>query len=68
MLFKNKNVDLLAMLILTIAAINWGSLAYFETDLVKMVSPNADVEKMVKGVVGATGLLALFMILSSTTM
>lgn len=68
MLFKNKNVDLLVMLILTIAAVNWGSVTYFDTDLVKMVSPSADVEKIIKGVVGATGLLALFMVLSSSSM
>ena len=66
MLLKNKNLDLLAMVILSIAAINWGSVAYLNMDLVNMVSPNPDVEKIVKGVVGATGVLALFMLITSS--
>lgn len=68
MLLKNKNLNLLVILVLSIAAINWGSVSYLDTDLVKIVSPNVDVEKIIKGVVGVTGLFSLFMILSSFSM
>lgn len=59
-MFTKKNLDLLVSVVLIVAALNWGTLAYFDLDMVQRVSPNADVEKIVKGVVGVAGLVAAY--------
>lgn len=66
-LLSKENLDLLISVLLIVAALNWGTTAYFDTDMVQKVFQNPDVEKIVKGVVGVAGLVAgygLFMQLS----
>lgn len=58
-----NNLQMLISVVLIIAALNWGSVAYLDTDLVKTLIPNADLERMVKGVVGLVGLYALYELL-----
>lgn len=60
MFFKDKNLDLIVSVVLIVAAVNWGSVAYFNTDLVQTLFMSPDLEKAIKGLVGLVGLLALY--------
>lgn len=59
-MFDMKMFAMLIQVILIIAALNWGLVAYNGTDLVKMVTGGGDIEKYAKFAVAAVGLLAVY--------
>lgn len=48
--------NLLVQVILIVGALNWGLVAYNETDAVQMVAGKGDAEKYIKFAVAAAGL------------
>ena len=59
-MFDMKMFAMLIQVILIIAALNWGLVAYNGTDLVKMVTGGGEIEKYAKFAVAAVGLLAIY--------
>ena len=59
-MFDKKTVAMLIQVVLIIAALNWGLVAYNGTDLVKIVTGGGDIEKFAKFAVAAVGLLAAY--------
>jgi uncharacterized membrane protein YuzA (DUF378 family) len=59
-MFDSKMFAMLIQVILIIAALNWGLVAYNGTDLVKIVTGGGEIEKYAKFAVAAVGLLAVY--------
>jgi uncharacterized membrane protein YuzA (DUF378 family) len=49
-------LNLLVQILLIAGAINWGLVAYNETDVVKMATGGGDIEKYVKYLVAVAGI------------
>jgi uncharacterized membrane protein YuzA (DUF378 family) len=49
----------IAMLVVIIGALNWGAIAFFQTDLVLRLLGPGQAARIVYGVVGVAGLMAL---------
>jgi uncharacterized membrane protein YuzA (DUF378 family) len=62
-MFDNKMIAMAIQIVLIIAALNWGLVAFNGTDLVKMVTGGGNIEKYAKFAVAAVGLLALLKML-----
>jgi uncharacterized membrane protein YuzA (DUF378 family) len=58
MMVDQKIITLVVQIVLILAAVNWGAVAYNGMDLVKMVSMGFD--KYVKIVVGVVGVYAAY--------
>jgi uncharacterized membrane protein YuzA (DUF378 family) len=49
-----------AMLLVIAGALNWGSIAVFETDLVETLIPDAQIERYIKMIVGVAGVFIAY--------
>lgn len=61
------NLPFIALLLVVIGAINWGTISLLNMDLVKLVK-NEQIEKIVKILVGAAGVYILFAQLNNRVM
>jgi uncharacterized membrane protein YuzA (DUF378 family) len=66
-MLSQQNITILVQIILIIAAINWGVVAYNNTDIVKLVTNGGDIEKYVKYGVGIAGVYSLYIMYMSYT-
>lgn len=55
-----KFLDLLAYILVIVGAINWGLVGVFDWNLVSFLFGAAGVEKLVYGLVGASGIYKAF--------
>ena len=53
------DLPVIALLLVIVGALNWGTVALLNIDLVKYI-PNANVEKVIKLVIGAAAVYILF--------
>lgn len=59
-MFNQQTIALLVQLILIVAALNWGFVAYNNTDLVRLATGGGHIEKYAKFAVGAAGAYAAY--------
>lgn len=62
-MFDKNTLSMLIQVILIVAALNWGLVAFNGTDLVKMITGGGDIEKYAKFAVAAAGLYAAYAML-----
>lgn len=65
MMIDQKTVALLLQIVLIVAAVNWGLVAYNGTDLVRIVASGFD--KPVKMIVGVAGVYAAYQLYTAMT-
>ncbi len=62
MKFDSKSLDLAVQIVLIVAAVNWGLVAFNGTDLVQVITGEGDVEMYVKYAIAAVGLYQAFVL------
>ncbi len=59
------NIQTIALLLIIIGSINWGTVAYNGTDLVKIIAP-APYERYIKYVVASAGIFLAYRLLQAS--
>lgn len=65
MMTTNQTISNIARTLVIIGAVNWGSIGLFETDIVQLLLPEANIARVIYTIVGIAGIVQLYNLLSS---